>query len=57
MQIELLGHDRWVNEFDVGRIAIEFGGGGHRAASGFVSPMPVRELLEAIRESLPVVAH
>ena len=48
---------RAVNAFDVGQIAIGFGGGGHKAASGFVSPLPVRELLEAIRMSLPVVAH
>jgi bifunctional oligoribonuclease and PAP phosphatase NrnA len=48
---------RAVNEFDVGQIAIAFGGGGHKAASGFVSPMPVPELLDAIRLSLPVVAH
>jgi phosphoesterase RecJ-like protein len=48
---------RAVNEFDVGQIAIAFGGGGHKAASGFVSPMPVPELLDAIRLALPVVAH
>jgi bifunctional oligoribonuclease and PAP phosphatase NrnA len=48
---------RAVNEFDVGQIAIAFGGGGHKASSGFVSPMPVHELLDAIRLSLPVVAH
>src|SRR5215210_5313066 len=46
---------RAVTEFDVGRIAIAFGGGGHKAASGFVSPMPVRELLDALRLSLPRV--
>ena len=48
---------RAVNEFDVGQVAIAFGGGGHKAAAGFVSPLPVRERLDAIRESLPVVAH
>jgi phosphoesterase RecJ-like protein len=47
---------RAVNEFDVGQIAIAFGGGGHKAASGFVSEMPVPDLLEAIRTSLPKVA-
>jgi bifunctional oligoribonuclease and PAP phosphatase NrnA len=47
---------RSVNGYDVGQIAIAFGGGGHRASSGFVSPMPVPELLAAIRESLPKVA-
>jgi len=46
---------RAVNSFDVGQVAIAFGGGGHKAAAGFVSPLPVRELLDAIRESLPVV--
>ena len=47
---------RAVNGFDVGQVAIGFGGGGHHAAAGFLSPMPVRELLDAIRESLPRVA-
>ena len=47
---------RAVTEFDVGRLAIGFGGGGHRAAAGFVSALPVRELLDAIRQSLPLVA-
>ncbi|HWI02742.1 MAG TPA: bifunctional oligoribonuclease/PAP phosphatase NrnA [Acidimicrobiales bacterium] len=48
---------RAVNEFDVGQVAIAFGGGGHKASSGFVSPMGVHELLEALRQSLPVVSH
>ncbi len=47
---------RAVNGFDVGQIAIGFGGGGHKAASGFVSPLAVGELLEVIRDSLPLVA-
>ena len=46
---------RAVNEFDVGQVAIAFGGGGHKAAAGFVSPLPIPELLEALRESLPRV--
>ena len=46
---------RAVTEFDVGRLATRFGGGGHKAAAGFVSPLPVRELLDAIRASLPLV--
>ncbi|MGI8984196.1 MAG: DHH family phosphoesterase [Acidimicrobiales bacterium] len=46
---------RAVTGFDVGQLAIAFGGGGHRAAAGFVSPMPVRELLHALREALPRV--
>ncbi len=47
---------RAVTDYDVGRLAIGFGGGGHKAAAGFVSPMGVRELLDAIRDALPVVA-
>jgi phosphoesterase RecJ-like protein len=47
---------RAVTEFDVGQVAIAFGGGGHKTASGFVSPLAVPDLLEAIRLSLPVVA-
>ncbi len=46
---------RAVNEFDVGQVAIGFGGGGHRASSGFVDPRPIPEVLAAIRRSLPVV--
>jgi bifunctional oligoribonuclease and PAP phosphatase NrnA len=47
---------RAVSDFDVGQVAIGFGGGGHKAAAGFVDPRPVPELLEAIRQSLPLVA-
>jgi phosphoesterase RecJ-like protein len=47
---------RAVTDYDVGELAIIFGGGGHKAAAGFVSPMGVRELLDAVRASLPVVA-
>ena len=47
---------RAVNGFDVGTLAIAFGGGGHRSAAGFVSPLPVPELLAALRDALPVVA-
>jgi phosphoesterase RecJ-like protein len=46
---------RAVTDYDVGQLAIDFGGGGHKAAAGFVSPLPVRELLDALRESLPRV--
>ncbi|HEX2046671.1 MAG TPA: DHH family phosphoesterase [Acidimicrobiales bacterium] len=46
---------RAVNEFDVGRVASAFGGGGHRASSGFVDPRPIPELLAAIRDALPRV--
>ena len=47
---------RAVTDYDVGQLAIGFGGGGHKAAAGFVSPMGVRELLDALRAALPVVA-
>ncbi|MCA1692628.1 MAG: DHH family phosphoesterase [Actinobacteria bacterium] len=47
---------RSVTDFDVGEVALGFGGGGHHAAAGFTSDRPVREVLEAIRERLPVVA-
>jgi len=47
---------RAVTAYDVGQLAIAFGGGGHKAAAGFVSALPVRELLVAIRDALPVVA-
>ena len=46
---------RAVTPFDVGNVAIGFGGGGHKAAAGFVDPRPVPEVLAAIRESLPKV--
>jgi bifunctional oligoribonuclease and PAP phosphatase NrnA len=47
---------RAVKEFDVGQVATAFGGGGHKAAAGFVDRRPIPELLEALRQSLPVVA-
>ena len=47
---------RAVTGFDVGQVATAFGGGGHKAAAGFVDPRPVDELLDALRRSLPVVA-
>ncbi len=47
---------RAVSGFDVSTVAAGFGGGGHRASAGFTSERPVREVLEAIRERLPVVA-
>jgi phosphoesterase RecJ-like protein len=47
---------RAVTGFDVGEVAMGFGGGGHRAAAGFTSDRPVREVLDAIRDRLPVVA-
>jgi bifunctional oligoribonuclease and PAP phosphatase NrnA len=47
---------RAVTEFDVGALATEFGGGGHKAAAGFTSDQPVAEVLAALRDALPVVA-
>jgi phosphoesterase RecJ-like protein len=46
---------RAVSDFDVSQVAVAFGGGGHRGAAGFTADRPVREVLEAIRERLPVV--
>ncbi len=46
---------RAVSDFDVSRLAVDFGGGGHRAAAGFLSDKPVDEVLEEIRRRLPVV--
>jgi phosphoesterase RecJ-like protein len=48
---------RAVTDFDVGAVATGFGGGGHRAAAGFVSPAPVPEVLAAIRDALPLVGQ
>ena len=48
---------RSVNEFDVGQVATGFGGGGHKAAAGFVDRRPVQEVLAAVRESLPRVVE
>lgn len=46
---------RAVSDFDVSEVAVGFGGGGHRGAAGFTSDRPVGEVLEAIRQRLPVV--
>jgi bifunctional oligoribonuclease and PAP phosphatase NrnA len=45
---------RAVSEFDVGAVATAFGGGGHRKAAGFTSHRPVPEVLEAVRQSIPL---
>src|SRR5262249_50487062 len=47
---------RAVSDFDVSEVALAFGGGGHRGAAGFTSDRPVYEVLQAIRERLPVIA-
>lgn len=43
---------RAVDDTDVGSIAVTFGGGGHRAAAGFTSPLPIPQVLEAIQAAL-----
>ncbi|MGH9188483.1 MAG: DHH family phosphoesterase [Acidimicrobiales bacterium] len=48
---------RAVSDFDVGALAIAFGGGGHRAAAGFTSPLPIPDVLEQLRRVLPLVDH
>ena len=45
---------RSVTEFDVAAIAVRFGGGGHRAASGFTDPRPIPEVLADIRSQIPI---
>ena len=47
---------RAISELDVGAIATEFGGGGHRFAAGFTSARPLHETLEAIRERIPLAS-
>ena len=42
-----------LDDTDVGAIAVQFGGGGHRAAAGFTDDRPIPEVLEAIRALLP----
>jgi bifunctional oligoribonuclease and PAP phosphatase NrnA len=47
---------RAVGDFDVSQVAVAMGGGGHRAAAGFSSDRPVREVLEAVRARRPLVS-
>jgi len=47
---------RAVSDVDVGELAVSFGGGGHRAAAGFSSPLTIPEVLAAIKEAIPVSA-
>ncbi|MEO7836795.1 MAG: DHH family phosphoesterase [Acidimicrobiales bacterium] len=49
------GSLRAVSDFDVSAVARLFGGGGHRAAAGFTSQLSIPEVLEAIRDAVPVV--
>jgi len=39
-----------IDELDVSAIARRFGGGGHRQAAGFSTDLPLREIVEQIRE-------
>ena len=41
-----------VDDIDVGAIATQFGGGGHRFAAGFVAPYPTAEVIAAIKDAL-----
>ena len=47
---------RSVSDFDVGAIASGFGGGGHRAAAGFLSDRSWPEVLDDVRQALGSVA-
>lgn len=49
------GSLRAVSDFDVSAVARIFGGGGHRAAAGFTSPLPIPDVLATIRDAVPVV--
>ena len=44
---------RAISSVDVGSIALLFGGGGHKFASGFTAPGTVAEVLAAIKAALP----
>ncbi len=39
--------------YDVGAVAREFGGGGHKAAAGFTGPAPLEDLLPRLLSLLP----
>lgn len=43
---------RSVSDVDVGAIATQFGGGGHKYAAGFVAPYPVTSVLDSIKAAL-----
>lgn len=43
---------RSVSDVDVGTIAAQFGGGGHKYAAGFVAPYPVTGVLDGIKAAL-----
>ncbi|MGI8794707.1 MAG: DHH family phosphoesterase [Acidimicrobiales bacterium] len=43
-----------VDDIDVGAIAEQFNGGGHRFAAGFVAPYPVTDVLVAIKRALRI---
>src|SRR4051812_26161933 len=44
---------RAISSVDVGSIALLFGGGGHKFASGFTAPGSIAEVLAAIKAALP----
>ena len=43
---------RSVSDIDVGLIAQQFGGGGHRHAAGFIAPYPVTSVIDGIKAAL-----
>jgi phosphoesterase RecJ-like protein len=47
---------RSVSGYDVGALAMSFGGGGHAAAAGFSVPRPIGDVLAEIRAALPVLS-
>ena len=43
---------RSISQVDVGAIAMKFGGGGHKFASGFTAPYPVTDVIAAIKAAV-----
>ena len=46
---------RSLSKVDVGAIAVSFGGGGHRLAAGFSANASIADVVEKVRNLLPVV--
>jgi len=45
------------DDIDVSAIAREQGGGGHRRAAGFTTPLELGELIEFLRGAIAAQAH